>query len=153
MQEQTLVKAEPKKQHRWSAVAEAKAEFERKARRYVRLHMEGAKKAAEKGDTRPVEWALEHIVALDDQGNEVRPIAPSVDRRQVETTHDSGPRVMIGFSLGAGFGQAAPLTAIAQNVTISEVAPTAALVESSEIIEVAAEVAPQDVGAKADADD
>lgn len=78
----------------------------------------------------------------------MRAVGPSVDRRQVETTHDSWPRVMIGFSLGAGFGHAAPLIA-----SVTEVAPAAALIESSEIIEFEAEVAPQDVGARVAAND
>lgn len=55
---------------------------------------------------------------------------------------------MIGFSLGAGFGHAAPLIA-----SVTEVAPAAALIESSEIIEFEAEVAPQDVGARVAAND
>ena len=50
-------------------------------------------------------WLLAHTAALDEQGREIRPIAPSVDRPQrADSESDQAvPRVFIGVSLGRDF--------------------------------------------------
>lgn len=53
------------------------------------------KVAAKKGNHAPAAWILEHSAAIDDQGKEVRPIAPSIDRQQIE--RGNGVSVNIGF--------------------------------------------------------
>ena len=58
---------------------------------YANLHFEGAKIAAEKGDTRPAEWALTHAKS---QGKTV--VDPPA-----KLTPDSGVKVFVGVGLGA----------------------------------------------------
>jgi hypothetical protein len=58
---------------------------------YANLHFEGATIAAEKGDTRPAEWALMHAKS---EGKTV--VDPPA-----KLTPDTGVRVFVGVGLGA----------------------------------------------------
>ena len=73
-----------------------------RAEQYVDLHFKAAARAAEKGIADPAQWALSHIAVLDEQGQEIRPIASSIDRQAAETS-SSGTKIFIGLGLGADF--------------------------------------------------
>jgi hypothetical protein len=78
----------------------------------VKLVEKAAKVAAEKGNHAPATWMLEHMSATDEQGKEIRPIAPGIDRQQIEA------------------GSKAP------TINIGWIAPSAPRVEVTEVVEV-----------------
>lgn len=80
------------------------------ARNYINGQSKNIAKALVKqaidGDANAAQWLLSHTVATDDNGAEVRPIAPSADRPQVMAGNgggSNGPRIMIGVSLGSDY--------------------------------------------------
>jgi hypothetical protein len=58
---------------------------------YARLHFEGAKVAADKGDTRPAEWAMTHAKS----GGQTVVEAPG------RSAGDTGTKVFIGIKVGS----------------------------------------------------
>lgn len=69
---------------------EAKAILRENVPRYAELHLEAAEVAAEKGDSRPMEWALQHVKGKD---------APIVEPPAKEPV-SSGVRVFVGINMG-----------------------------------------------------
>lgn len=67
-------------------------------------------RAARKGDVKAAMWILQHATATDEQGNEVRPVAPTVDLPKLQVAGgdtSNAPRILIGVALGNDFAQLA----------------------------------------------
>lgn len=88
-----------KRQYFTARLERAREALQKETRNAVKLVVRAAEKAAEKGDAGPAQWILEHTAATDQDGNEIRPIAPSIDRKQLEAG-DSQPRILIGVQIG-----------------------------------------------------
>jgi len=58
---------------------------------YAQMHLEGARTAASKGDTRPAEWALTHVKT---EGK------TAVDPPAKDAAAGSGVRVFLGINIG-----------------------------------------------------
>ena len=71
-----------------NAIRAASEEMAADAPTYVKLLLKSAKKAAQRGDSRPIEWALENISAKDEKGKAVRVVDPP-------KTADNGPRMPV----------------------------------------------------------
>ena len=69
---------------------QAKAILRENIPEYAELHLSAAKVAAEKGDSRPMEWALQHVKGKD---------APIVEPPAKEPV-SSGVRVFVGINMG-----------------------------------------------------
>lgn len=92
-----------KRQYFTARLERAREALQKETKNAVKLVVKAAEKAAEKGDAGPAQWILEHTSATDQDGHEIRPIAPSIDRKQLEQA-DSQPRILIGVQIG-GLGQ------------------------------------------------
>jgi hypothetical protein len=104
----------PRRHQRWKRVERARAYLESRSHEIVKALID----KAIAGDARSARWLLEHTAATDDQGKELRPIAPSIDKPagQLEPI-DTAPRVLIGINLGADFAR------LNANQTASELPP------------------------------
>lgn len=97
-------------------VVKARERLQAGAGTYVDLHMKAARNAAQMGDAKPAQWALEHIVAVDEKGKKERIVEPA-------KSEDNGPRmpvVNIGIALG-GITPGASLSPGRPKVEIVEV--------------------------------
>lgn len=91
----------PKGATTWKRVEVAREMLARQALGFVRDVRTASKIAAQAGDSRPAQWALEHLAWKDDAGVEVRPIAPGADRPAAGNIgNGGGPVIQIGFALG-----------------------------------------------------
>lgn len=62
-------------------------------------------KRAKEGDAQTGRWLLAHTAVLDEQGKELRPIAPAVDHPASDAAPINNSRIVIGVALGADFAQ------------------------------------------------
>jgi hypothetical protein len=89
----------PKGSTPFGRVIRARQRLAKEADYLASLIVKAAEVAAAKGKHGPAAWALEHVAVADAQtGEEMRPIAPSIDRQRI----DSGvtaPRIQIGIAL------------------------------------------------------
>ena len=88
--------------HYFGRVDLARKKMAERAEQYVDLHLKATRNAAERGNADPAQWALSHIAVLNEQGQEIRPIAGSVDRQAPEAS-STGTKIFIGLGLGADF--------------------------------------------------
>lgn len=72
-------------------IAVAKTYLQYHAPIYAQLHLEGAETAAQKGDTRPAEWALEHLKS---------PAGTAVVEAPTKVAADTGVKVFVGVKIG-----------------------------------------------------
>jgi hypothetical protein len=77
-------------------VQRAREALQARAQKYVDLHAKAAEKAASRGNANPAQWALEHISALDADGQEIRVVSSGVDR-QVIDVGSRAPTINIGW--------------------------------------------------------
>jgi hypothetical protein len=77
-------------------VQRAREALQAKAEMYVELHAKAAQKAAQRGNSNPAQWALEHISALDSDGKEIRVVSSGVDRQVIEGGNRA-PTINIGW--------------------------------------------------------
>lgn len=99
-------------------VMAALEDFKNDAPEYFRLLKKAAAVASAKGDSKPVEWALEHITTMDDKGKEKPLFKPA----KSQDKGSSMPIVNIGVMLG-GIAPGASLTNI----------PTVEVIDSEDI--------------------
>lgn len=93
----------PKRRNHWRRVEQARQRIEKNAHRIAQSLVD----RAIAGDAKTGKWLLEHTAAMDSEGNELRPVAVSMDRLAAasQAPQDSTPRIMIGVSLGADFAR------------------------------------------------
>jgi len=93
----------PGRRNHWKRVERARTHIEGNATKIAKALV----KRALEGDAKTAKWLLEHTAATDVEGNELRPIAVSVDSRSGNSLPpaDTAPRIMIGFSLGSDFAR------------------------------------------------
>jgi hypothetical protein len=100
-------------------VAKAKEILASKAAQLAKDVLKASRVASERGNHLPAVWALEHISVLGEDGKtELRPIAPGIDRQQLETG-SRAPTINIGWVIGP----AAPIAALPPAQGIIEVEP------------------------------
>lgn len=107
-------------------IAVARAAFARRATDYVDLHFQAASVAAEDGDARPAQWAIENIVEGTD-----RIIEPA---KSVPQSQPTGVRIGIAIGGIPGGVQSAHQPAALHEITVSELpaesGPNAAILDT-----------------------
>lgn len=96
------VNRHPAPRRHFRRVQQARSVLERESKAVAKALIEKAKG----GDRKAAQWVLEHVSAPDADGNEVRPIAAGIDKQGLPASdRDTGPRVLIGVSLGGDFAR------------------------------------------------
>ena len=80
----------------FARVVRAREALQKEAESAVKLVKKAAAVAAKKGNHAPAAWMLEHTVAVNDEGKEIRPISSGIDRQQIEKGNGA-PVINIGF--------------------------------------------------------
>jgi hypothetical protein len=89
-------------------VSRAKELLASRAEQLAKDVLKASKVASARGNHMPAVWALEHISVVDEAGKELRPIAPGIDRQQVEAG-SRAPTINIGWVIAPGPQQALPV--------------------------------------------
>lgn len=79
-----------------AGVIRAREALQKHADTAARLMVQAAKVQAKRGGHTAAAWILEHTAAVDEQGKEIRPIAPGIDRQQLESG-SRAPTINIGW--------------------------------------------------------
>jgi hypothetical protein len=92
----------------FARVERARDALAKKAELAVELVAQAATVAAKRGNHTGAAWMLEHIVAKNADGKEIRPIGGGVDRQQIEAG-SRAPTINIGWVVGAPDRPALPV--------------------------------------------
>lgn len=108
--------AKSRKRHYFTRMKEAQAKLAEKIDTYIELHEVAARKAADRGDSSPVQWLLSHVGETNPETGELeRPVSVGVDKQEGPAAH-SGPRILIGVNLGG-------MKQLAATATLTELPP------------------------------